>query len=120
MMLSQRRCARLHKANLDHAASADGAQIEAMTSEDGVALGSRQLWQAEAALARQAPLGCARVWRRGRRSPGTKMTDAAKPLRQYVEQKATNELLSLERHHFGFVAGADNPSSGSGRGPAHR
>ena len=36
----------------------------------------------------------------------TKMTDAAEPLRQYVEQKATDELLNLERHHFRFVAGA--------------
>ena len=35
-----------------------------------------------------------------------KMTDAAEPLRQYVEQKATDELLNLERHHFRFVAGA--------------
>lgn len=35
-----------------------------------------------------------------------KMADAAEPLRQDVEQKATNELLSVERHHFGFVAGA--------------
>ncbi len=36
----------------------------------------------------------------------TKMTDAAEPLRQYVEQKATKELLSVECHHFGFVASA--------------
>jgi len=35
-----------------------------------------------------------------------KMADAAEPLRQYVEQKTANELLSVERHHFGFVAGA--------------
>ncbi len=34
------------------------------------------------------------------------MTDAAEPLRQYVKQKVTKELLSVERHYFGFVPGA--------------
>lgn len=96
-----------HKPNLDHAASADGAQIEAVTSEDSVALtivdsfGTRRRRRR---LKRRSDAhefgGTAGVRREA------KMTDAAEPLRQYVEQKATHELLSIERHHFGFVAGA--------------
>lgn len=78
-----------------------------MASEDGVALAivdSVGTWR--------------RLWHLKRRSDArefgsaagvcqeAKMTDAAEPLRQYVEQKATDELLGVERHHFGFVAGA--------------
>lgn len=98
-----------HRANLDHAASADGAQVEAVTSEDGVALAavdsfSRCRWRRLGSLKRRSDArefdGVAGVRQE------TKMTDAAEPFRQYMEQKATDELLSIERHYFGFVAGA--------------
>jgi hypothetical protein len=46
-------------------------------------------------------LGCAAGVRQK-----AKVTDAAEALRQDVKEKATDELLSVERHRFGFVAGA--------------
>ena len=78
-----------------------------MTSEDGVALAvvdSFGRWSGFWRLKYRSDareLGDAAGVRQE-----TKMTDAAEPLRQYVEQKATDELLNLERHHFRFVAGA--------------
>jgi alpha/beta superfamily hydrolase len=34
------------------------------------------------------------------------VTNAAEALRQHMKQEATNELVSVKRHHFGFVVGA--------------
>ncbi len=61
------------KADLDHAAPADGAQIDAMTGKDCVALaiiggstGRGRLWGPESGA------DALRAWRRGRRSPGSR------------------------------------------------
>jgi len=36
----------------------------------------------------------------------TEVTNAAESFRQHVEQETTDELINLERHHFGLVVGA--------------
>ena len=78
-----------------------------MTGKDGVALaivdrcgGWRRFWGPESrADARE--LGDAAGVRQE-----AEVADAAKALGQDVEQKATDELLGVERHRFGFVVGA--------------
>jgi hypothetical protein len=35
----------------------------------------------------------------------SEMPNAAEATRQHMKQEATNELVSVERHHLGFVVG---------------
>ena len=95
------------KADLDHAASADGAQIDAMAGEDCVALAIIGGFDGRGRLRRLE--SSADGWKLGGAAgirQEAEVTDAAEPFRQHVEQEATNELVSVERHHLGLVVGA--------------
>jgi hypothetical protein len=47
-----------------------------------------------------------RFWRLESRADAGELGGAAEALRQNMEQKATDELVGVECHHFGFVVGA--------------
>ena len=92
------------KADLDHAASADGAQIDAMTGEDCVALAIIGVFDSRRRL--RCLESSADGWKLGGAAgvrQEAEVTDAAEPFRQYVEQETTDELISVERHHLGLV-----------------
>ena len=93
------------KVDLDHAASADGAQIDAMTGEDCVALAiigvfdsdRRRLRCLESSADGWKLGGAAGVRPSGSRSDGC---EAEPAFGSTWSKETTDELISVERHHL--------------------
>src|SRR6267154_1466781 len=92
------------EADLDHAASAGGTEVDAMAGQDGIAFAivsrfDRRRWcrRLESGADERELGGPAGVRQE------SEVTDAAEALGQNVEQKATDELIGFERHHLGLV-----------------
>ena len=94
-------------AYLDHPASTDRAEVDAVTGQDCVALaivdrfdGSERFWRLENGSDARELGSAAGVCQEA------EVADPAKALRKHVEQKAADELVGIERHHLGSVVGA--------------